>query len=441
MSVRAWQRVHTWTSVASTAFLLVSCLTGLPLIFHDEIDAILAPPVPSTPHAAAAAPLAVDDLVARARTARPGEHVQFVFWDDREPDVIGVGLAAAVDAPLEDVHRLMFDRWTGAVAVDRPPQNRWIDRLLDLHSTLFAGAAGEALLGLAGLSIVLAVISGVILYGPFMRRVDFGGIRADRSRRLAWLDLHNLVGITTAAWLVVVATTGFVNTLEAPLFAAWQGTEVDRLLAPYANQPALATPSSPRAAVDAARRALPGMTPTSEGFPPSRFATPRHYLIWMHGATPLTAHLFTPVLVDAATGQVASARGLPWYLRVLELSRPLHFGDYGWWPLKALWTVLDLATIAVLTTGLWLWAWRRRQHQRQPIEKLPSPRRQRGTDGPLWRMPIVLAVTIGVGLVSALLGDGIWDALSWLCLAAPIVIVARHLGRAATGASARSRTH
>jgi uncharacterized iron-regulated membrane protein len=232
-----------------------------------------------------------------------------------------------------------------------------------------------------------------------------------------------------------------VNTLEAPLFAAWQGTEVDRLLAPYANQPGLATPSSPQAAVDAARRALPGMTPTSEGFPPSRFATPRHYLIWMHGATPLTAHLFTPVLVDAATGQVASARGLPWYLRVLELSRPLHFGDYGWWPLKALWTVLDLATIAVLTTGLWLWAWRRRQHQRQPIEKLPSPRRQRGTDGPLWRMPVVLAVTIGVGLVSALLGDGIWDALSWLCLAAPIVIVARHLGRAATGASARSRTH
>lgn len=438
MSVRAWQRVHTWTSVASTAFLLVSCLTGLPLIFHDEIDTVLAPPVPSTPHAGAPTPLAIDAIVARAQQDRPNEHVQFVFWDDREPDVIGVGLATAVDAPLEDVHRLMFDRWTGAVAVDRPPQNRWIDRLLDLHSTLFAGAAGEALLGLAGLAIVLAVVSGVILYGPFMRRVDFGGIRADRSRRLAWLDLHNLVGITTAAWLIVVAATGFVNTLEAPLFAAWQGTEVDRLLAPYANQPALATPSSPQAAVDAARRALPGMTPTSEGFPPSRFATPRHYLIWMHGATPLTAHLFTPVLVDAATGQVASAHGLPWYLRALELSRPLHFGDYGSWPLKMLWTVLDLATIAVLTTGLWLWVWRRRRHQRPSTEAIRSPRSASRAEGPLWRMPIVLAATIAVGLVSALLGDGLWDVLSWLCLAAPVVIVMRHIGRAADAGSMRT---
>ncbi|MDB5973481.1 MAG: putative rane protein [Nevskia sp.] len=42
------------------------------------------------------------------------------------------------------------------------------------------------------------------------------------------------------------------------------------------------------------------------------------------------------------------------------MSRPLHFGDYGGLPLKLIWALLDLVTIAVLGSGLYLWlAWRR----------------------------------------------------------------------------------
>ncbi|GJD62012.1 PepSY domain-containing protein [Methylobacterium frigidaeris] len=37
-SVRAWAFVHTWSSLISTLFMLLLCLTGLPLIFHHEID-------------------------------------------------------------------------------------------------------------------------------------------------------------------------------------------------------------------------------------------------------------------------------------------------------------------------------------------------------------------------------------------------------------------
>ncbi len=37
-TIRIWYLVHKWTSLICTAFLLMLCLTGLPLIFHDEID-------------------------------------------------------------------------------------------------------------------------------------------------------------------------------------------------------------------------------------------------------------------------------------------------------------------------------------------------------------------------------------------------------------------
>jgi uncharacterized iron-regulated membrane protein len=34
-SLRFWTVIHTWTSLVSTLFLLMLCITGLPLIFHD----------------------------------------------------------------------------------------------------------------------------------------------------------------------------------------------------------------------------------------------------------------------------------------------------------------------------------------------------------------------------------------------------------------------
>ncbi len=57
--------------------------------------------------------------------------------------------------------------------------------------------------------------------------------------------------------------------------------------------------------------------------------------------------------------------GLPWYLRILELSRPLHFGDYGGLPLKIIWGLFDIVLIVVLVSGLYLWLSKRKS----PIER------------------------------------------------------------------------
>jgi len=36
----------------------------------------------------------------------------------------------------------------------------------------------------------------------------------------------------------------------------------------------------------------------------------------------------------------------------------------------------------------------------------------------------VLAIASCVGLISALVGDGIWDVLSWIALGLPLVVIA-----------------
>jgi hypothetical protein len=47
----------------------------------------------------------------------------------------------------------------------------------------------------------------------------------------------------------------------------------------------------------------------------------------------------------------------------------------------------------------------------------------------MFSMPAALAVLSAVGLVSALVGDGTWDVLSWLTLAAPAAVPVYFIAR------------
>ena len=95
-------------------------------------------------------------------------------------------------------------------------------------------------------------------------------------------------------------------------------------------------------------------------FPGTTFSSPHHYTVFMRGDTPLTSRTLKPVLVDARSAEVTDSRDLPWYVTTLLVSQPLHFGDYGGMPMKIIWALLDIVTIVVLGSGLYLWLARRR---------------------------------------------------------------------------------
>jgi uncharacterized iron-regulated membrane protein len=201
----------------------------------------------------------------------------------------------------------------------------------------------------------VAIVSGVVLYAPFMRKLEFGEVRHGRTARLKWLDLHNLLGIVTLVWTLVVGATGVVNTLADVLLQYWQATEIAAMVKPYEGQPAPGRLASMEQSVARAQALQPGMKVAFIAFPGTPFASAHHYGVYMRGDQALTARLYKPVLVDAGTGQVTDQRTLPWYLSTLLLSQPLHFGDYGGAGMQFLWALLDLATIAVLGSGLYLW--------------------------------------------------------------------------------------
>lgn len=156
-----------------------------------------------------------------------------------------------------------------------------------------------------------------------------------------------------------------MNALSTPLFGLWRAQTLPKILAQYQGKPVPTHFRSVDESVKQVTTALPAMEISFALFPNSVFGSPRHYLVWARGKTPVTSKMLTPTLVDVQTGALTMSEGLPWYLRILELSRPLHFGDYGDLPLKIIWALFDVALITVLVSGLALWLSKRKA----PIER------------------------------------------------------------------------
>lgn len=360
-TVRIWYKVHRWTSIVSTLFLLMLCVTGLPLVFNHEIQHWLHSELEPPEMAADTPPTSLATVEAAARARHPTEVIQFLSWDEDDPNLIFVGMAPSHDVPLDATHFVAIDARTAAV-LGEPNFNEGIMYVIrTLHVDMFAGIVGKLFLGVMGLLMIAAIVSGVVLYAPFMRRLDFGTIRRESGRRTRWLDMHNLLGIVTVAWLTVVGATGVINTWVDPIIKIWQFGQLADMLKPYQGKPAPAAPVSVEVAYNAAKAAAPpGNIAAFVTYPGSMFSGQHHFGVFLRGETHLTTKLLTPALVDAETGKLSDMRRMPWYVDALFVSQPLHFGDYGGLPMKILWVLLDLISIAVLVTGLFLFFTRRK---------------------------------------------------------------------------------
>lgn len=355
--VRMWYRLHRWASLICTLFILISCVTGLPLIFHDEVEHLTRPVHTETRTVEDSASASLQELVDRTERMHPGMYPLFVTLDSEEPR-INVTLSRNGSSNLAQRVVETYNAHTGARLEASIPGQDFMDKLLALHQDLFVGAPGELLMGAMAMLLLLSLISGIVIYGPFMRRLEFGTVRWTTAKKLPWFDLHNLLGVVALCWMLVVAGSGVLNAVSTPLFALWKADSMSRTLAPYRGDPAVTQPISVDVVAAAAQKALPGRRVTGIVYPHPDYSSPWHFLVYMVGTTPVTSRIFTPVLVDAKTGIVTSSQQFPWYIHAMEVSRPLHFGDYGGLPLKVLWAVLDIVMIGVLTSGLILW-WRK----------------------------------------------------------------------------------
>jgi uncharacterized iron-regulated membrane protein len=377
-NLRRWSWIHKWSSLVCTVFMLLLCLTGLPLIYHHEIGQLLGNEVVAPAMPADMPRADLDKVIAAGKARYPDKVMMYMSQEADEPALWFLTMGAHPND--EKFVSIAIDARTAKFVAEPPIEGGgFMSFIFHLHVDLFAGVWGKLFLGFMGLLLLTAIVSGVVLYAPFMRKIDFGTVRHGRTARLKWLDLHNLLGIVTLVWTLVVGATGVVNTLADVLLQVWQATEIAEMTKPYQGQPAPTALASMQTTIARAEAAEPGMKVGFIAFPGTPFASPHHYGVYMHGDQALTARLYKPVLVDAQTAGITDRRKLPWYLTALLISQPLHFGDYGGAGLKFLWALLDLATIVVLGSGLYLWIKRGRKaraESKSGAAVTPAPARE-----------------------------------------------------------------
>lgn len=353
--------VHRWASLVATLPFLVLCVTGIILIFHEEIDATLG----VVPTNMAPTETRIVDCMANVARDFPDQRVLSVGLDpEGHPGVFLAVVAPPSDTGFDHARLAFYDLGTGRLLGDSDPSKTFTGVILKLHAEWFLGPIGRLLGALIGLLVVASLLSGFVIYAPYMRKVVFGVIRRGRGPRRTQLDLHNFIGALVLGWALVVSATGFLLGFSQVAFGVWQYTDLAKLRAEYAQEPPLdvRAPPAPVARLigELETKAPPGWGVRTVIFPGTEFTTPRHYGVVMGGSEGLDARLLDVTLVDAGSGEVLRKIEMPNYLQALYLAEPLHFGNYGGLLLKVFWSLCSVLTLFITANGAWLFFDRRR---------------------------------------------------------------------------------
>ena len=352
-SLRGWRLVHRWTSLICSANLLILCVTGLILVFHHEIEHLMGEGLDTT-HTEGQARLPLQSLVDIAQKADPARVPKLVSFDPEDAVANYIYIGAPGVRDFEDGRWVILNSHTGENQILKQPEETLTGFLLKLHVDLFTGFAGQMFVGVMGILFVVSTVSGLVVYGPFMKKLAFGLLRFGRGPRIANIDLHNLFGVATLVWAFVVGLTGAILSFSPLIISYWQQTELAAMASRH-TEPMTDTTISIDQAAAAGLAAFPGKDLAFIAYPGNDYSSDRHFAVMVRGHTELTKRLLSVALVDGETGQVVEAADTPWYVTVLLLSGPFHFGDYGGLPLQIIWALFTIVTGVVTVTGFVVW--------------------------------------------------------------------------------------
>ena len=346
--------IHRWISLIVVIPFAILSITGVILIFHEEIDHALGHG-PEASISVNGEHRPFSDSIKAAQQAYPNEKVIMTSVDeDHHPGVMLIGM-------VEEGKGIRDARWIyadvpAAKLVEAPNSRETLTGfLLELHAEWFMGFIGQLIGALIALLVFLSLVSGLVVYAPYVKKFLFGIIRRQKGSRIFQLDLHNLIGSAVLGWALVVTITGFLLGIGTVAIGVWQMTELQRLQQTYAE----ATTINPNVQIDqvyqAAASGSQGWHPTSVYYPTSEYSTQGHYLVLLQGHEGIQEKLLRIALVDAGTGELTTVEDIPVYLKAIFLSQPLHFGNYGGLALKLLWTLCTLMTLFITVNGAWLW--------------------------------------------------------------------------------------
>ena len=350
--------LHLYTGLAAGLLLVLSGLTGSLLVFREEIEALVYPELMKTvPRDERVSLQAVLESVGRAYPQdRP-----FAIRMPRTPQQTYL-------VRMNNAHDLFVyvDPYSGKILGAHRQEDTFTGWIALLHTQLLSGERGATLLGIGAVLLVCMGVTGIILWWPRNGRISPGfKIQWSAHWKRVNFDLHRASGIYAALFLLLTALTGaalvFNKTFTYIINAA---TASPPRAAPPLSDPLRAGLPAPSLDVllHQSDRILPA-TSTWINLPQTAQAP-----VVIRKKFPQESHPNGRnfIYFDQYTGgvlQVENASTTHLGTRVYNAFYPIHVGEIGGTPTRALQLIVGLTPLILFGTGYVMW-WNRRKAKR-----------------------------------------------------------------------------
>ena len=219
--LRTYQSIHTWTGITTGLLLFIAFFAGALTMFKSPITQWAVPENHVLPAISVGQ---YDELVQQATAQYEAANNGFTLHFDQHHSPMtwyeqGGGRGLSIDSHLRQAS---FNKEGELVSVANQ-QNLLGDLIDQLHRT--AGIPGKAghedigvlLLGVASALYFIALVSGVIFLLPTLVK-SFFSLRQKKGANRFWLDTHNLIGITSLPFHLLIAWTVVVFAFHDMLY-------------------------------------------------------------------------------------------------------------------------------------------------------------------------------------------------------------------------------
>jgi uncharacterized iron-regulated membrane protein len=376
--VRVHKDVHTWVGIVSGLALFIAFYAGAITMFETPLQRWASAPV-----AQSAPPLEdAQRLIDATLELHPEAAKRFSIAVETGPEqparMSWQVRPSGADHHAEPTHYASSFAEDGSLQViEHEPAAvaEFIDVLHQQVGLPFDHEIAMPIMGAIALLYALALVSGVIVLLPTLVE-DFFALRLGRNLKRLWLDVHNVLGVFSLPFHVIMALTAVVFAFHDQIYDTQDAVSYGgRLRAMFeSDEVPPATPAdgarvlTPAEIVASLTQQVPGFTPKAIEYS----MHDRHREIRVAGSDPRYGHrapTYGFAGVDPYSGKIVSTDYLPghqngWYATVTGFFT-LHFGNFGGTPVRWGYFLLGLAGAFLFYTGNLLWIESRRKLEKK----------------------------------------------------------------------------
>lgn len=362
------------------------------------------------------------------QTKYPHDRPLDMYPDERNPHIIKGRFGVDGATQLRGAKRVTLDFNSGQEIAQqkKSSQTEFFDSILSLHRELFLGANGQIYIGFVGIIYVFLLISGFLIYGRFMKKKEFGAVHSS-GRMPNFKDLHKFVGVVSFGWALVIGITGTLLAFNPVFMKRFQENNLHHLYEQYQNFQDTSGQEAPlRDILNTALTYKVDSVISYIVFPGMERGIPAHYLVLMHGTTPLTQQLSEYLVINAQTAKLVEVMPLSLSVEAALVSRPLHFGNYNGILLKIIWAFFTICSLAVAIFGFVSFFVKRRNNSASTQRQKEIPTLRPNQPSILSQCPYVaptfFLILSGIGILIPLFIQNIFRFICTILLFIPLCV-------------------